>query len=260
MERSAPRSKVTALFYPEIDEEQARRRLNQSIYAIRQDLGNDCILTWGGELRAGDALKSDACEFGNLAECGDYARAFEIYQRPFLDGFYLTGTAEWERWVDRRRAVLARTFVLAARLLIKRLIEQQDFGAASACAARWIELDGYSEEAHRLLMTALTRAGCGNDALRHYQDWERELRENDGVAPSDQMAAFVANLRKDVEALRITPIELVQDPPPKVRPMVLQSGQESARPAERMVAGSGNNTFANLRRALRRYLDRRIAL
>src|SRR5262245_53754701 len=145
-ERSAPRAKVIALFYPEIDERQAARRLNQSIYAIRQDLG-DCIESRGGELRARDFLMCDAFRFGNLAEKGEFARAFDLYRRPFLDGFYLNDCLEWDRWVERRRAVLARMYVQAARMLTSKLIDQGDFNLAAEHASRWVELDNDNEEA-----------------------------------------------------------------------------------------------------------------
>src|SRR5262245_26575857 len=89
LERSAPRATVAALFYPEIDDRRAARRLTQTIYSIRQQLGSDCIESRGGELRARASLVSDACLFGTLAERGDYAEALTLYDRPFLDGFYL---------------------------------------------------------------------------------------------------------------------------------------------------------------------------
>ncbi len=195
MERSAPREKIAALFYPEIDEERARNRLKQSTYALRRDFGDDCIETKADELRANAALILDARDFGSLAEIGDYGRALELYRRPFLDGFYLDDADEWERWVDRKRSVLAGTYARAARAWVNTLIEKQEYEAAIAHTTRWLEFDESSAEAHRLHMTALASAGQHAEALAHYETWERRLREEEGTEPSAAVAQLAREIR-----------------------------------------------------------------
>ncbi|MGH7469129.1 MAG: AfsR/SARP family transcriptional regulator [Longimicrobiales bacterium] len=223
MERSAPRARIVALFYPEIDESRAGRRLTQSIYSIRQVFGSNCIETRGGEVRACESLISDAGDFGTLADRGEYELALALYRRPFLDGFYLSKACDWERWVERRRAVLARTFSHAARLWIGKLIEQANYVAAITQASRWLELDEDNQEAHRLFMTALARSGRGEDALCHYQNWERSLLEHQGDVPCEPMTAFIDNLRKNLGPAPVKPAEPEVHRPGKngVLPMAL---------------------------------------
>jgi DNA-binding SARP family transcriptional activator len=196
MERSAPRERIATMFSPEVDEARAYGRLKQSVYELRQAFGMDCIQTRGSELSVHDSLTIDACDFGAFAEGGDYRRAIELYQRPFLDGFYLTGASGWERWVDRRRAVLARVYVQSARALVNAQLEKRDFDGAIACAQRWIELDEHNYSAHRVHMTALVAAGRTDAALSHYAELERRLMRTEGEQPPDELREFAEEIRR----------------------------------------------------------------
>src|SRR5262245_17539109 len=64
MERSAPREKVLALLWPEVDEDRARARLKQTIFELRQAFGTSCIESKGSELRVADDVTLDARDFG----------------------------------------------------------------------------------------------------------------------------------------------------------------------------------------------------
>lgn len=53
LERSATRDALVALFWPEAGTDTARRRLSQTVFALRKALGEDAIESHGRELRAG---------------------------------------------------------------------------------------------------------------------------------------------------------------------------------------------------------------
>jgi serine/threonine-protein kinase len=257
MERSAPRARIVALFYPEIDEARAGRRLTQSIYSIREVFGKDCIITRGGELRACESLVCDANDFGTLADRAEYELALGLYRRPFLDGFYLSDACDWERWVERKRAVLARTFSHAARLAVGRLIEQGNYATAVTHSSRWLELDDDNQEAHRLFMTALARSGRAEDAIRHYLSWERGLREHQGDVPCEQMKAFVEALRKSVGTASVN----IDQPRPEREAIVVQPAASlgTAQLPDTSPAADGSGETKGLRGILRRALQQSIA-
>ncbi|MGH7459971.1 MAG: AfsR/SARP family transcriptional regulator [Longimicrobiales bacterium] len=259
IERSAPRTRIVALFYPEIDEARAARRLTQSIYSIRQVFGNDCIETRGGELRACESLVSDACDFGTLADRGEYELAFGLYRRPFLDGFYLSDACDWERWVERKRAVLARTFAQAARLSISRFIERGNYPAAVACSSRWLELDEDNLEAHRLFMTALARSGRGEDALCHYQGWERALREHQGDVPCEQMRTFLEGLRQTIAATPARNDQVRDERTSTMAPTTITIAAAPVQSVESQDTKGAPETSSGLRGIIRRALQQSIA-
>jgi DNA-binding SARP family transcriptional activator len=202
MVRSAPRARVAAMFNPEVEERRANHRLSQCLYAIRRLLGDDCIVTTGSELRASDALLIDARDFGMLADLGEFDAAVNLYHRPFLDGFYVDGAGEFESWVERRRAILARTHERACRTIINQLIEQCDFAGAAAHASHWLERDGHSQDAHRLFMIALVQAGYSHGALDHYASWERWLRETEGERPPDGLRKLAEEIRLGAQGVQ----------------------------------------------------------
>jgi DNA-binding SARP family transcriptional activator len=187
MERSAPREKLAALLWPEVDEARARHRLNQSIYALRQSIGNDSIFTKAEEVGVAADVTIDARDFGTLADVGEYDRALELYQRPFLDGFYVDGADEWERWVDRKRAVLERTYTHALRAQLRDFTHAQKWNDVMRTATRWLEHSDTSDDASHGLMLALASTGRVADALAHFEMIERKRREDDGERVSAQL-------------------------------------------------------------------------
>src|SRR5262245_22055202 len=63
-DRVVTREKVTALVWPDSDEELARRAITQSIYALRQELGSDETIVGVKELRLNpELITSDVAEF-----------------------------------------------------------------------------------------------------------------------------------------------------------------------------------------------------
>ena len=96
------RDKLVAYMWPEADAEHARGLLKQACYALRRDLHQPDLILGATQLRLNpDVITSDVQAFEAALERGDAAQAAELYGGPFLDGFYLSDAAEFERWVER---------------------------------------------------------------------------------------------------------------------------------------------------------------
>ena len=96
------RDKLIAYLWPEADEERGRHLLSNSVYMLRQALGDEAL---GG---AGDVVRLDAAsvrcdvrDFEDAISRGEFARAVGLYAGPFLDGFFLADAPEFERWASR---------------------------------------------------------------------------------------------------------------------------------------------------------------
>jgi DNA-binding SARP family transcriptional activator len=229
MERSVPREKVLALLWPEVDEERARRRLISMVFELKQ-VYPACIDTKGSELHIAEHVTLDARDFGTLADVGEFERALALYQRPFLDGFYLDDAGEFERWVERRRSVIRRVYTHAANAGINSLLEQREFKQAVTYATRWVELEDHNEDAHRSLMLALASAGRPEEALDHFVTLERNLREDEGRRPTETHTELAKKIRDELTkksdhtgiSLRGAPDPIpatVRDPDPQPRPV-----------------------------------------
>ena len=98
-ERGVTREKILALLWPDADDERGPRTLAQALYALRKDLGAEEAIAGAKELRLDPAIvASDVSEFASAIARGDDERAVTLYHGPFLDGFHLTGSAEFGRW------------------------------------------------------------------------------------------------------------------------------------------------------------------
>src|SRR5438093_1115387 len=101
------RDKVIAYLWPESDTERGRGLLRQACYALRRDLHAPELFLGAPELRLNIAIiGSDVQTFEDALERSDPTRAVSVYTGPFLDGFYVNGEGDFDRWVEGQRARL----------------------------------------------------------------------------------------------------------------------------------------------------------
>ena len=82
-ERGVTREKVTALIWPDSDEERSRRAITQGIYALRQELGSDDTILGVKELRLNPELvTSDVADFTAAIRAGRLEDAVRVYAGP----------------------------------------------------------------------------------------------------------------------------------------------------------------------------------
>ena len=105
------RERLVGFLWPDSDEDRGRHHLSQSMYVLRQALGPDAIASDGHLVRLdGSLVAADSREFVDALERGDLEAAIELYAGPFLDGFYLRGSPEFEQWADGIRQGLASDY------------------------------------------------------------------------------------------------------------------------------------------------------
>ena len=116
--RGVSREKLTALFWPDSDEERARHSLRQNLYALRTGLGRDAVRSAGSSLALDETvISADVADFRAALISGDRERAVSLARGSFLDGFYLQGASGFERWVEEERGRL-NTETVAALLAL----------------------------------------------------------------------------------------------------------------------------------------------
>jgi DNA-binding SARP family transcriptional activator/tetratricopeptide (TPR) repeat protein len=103
-DRSLSRDKILAYLWPDLDTERARHTLSQTLYWIRRGLGDEVVVPGMDDLRLNSAfLSSDLREFDEALARGDDEGAIALYTGPFLDGFFVNGVPQFERWVEAER-------------------------------------------------------------------------------------------------------------------------------------------------------------
>jgi TolB-like protein len=103
------RDELIDLLWPDADLERGRRLLSDSIYRINRAVGCVALATRGDAVELDrELLASDVADVEAAIAQRDWARVLELCAAPFLDGFYLPGAAEFDQWMEGRRAHFRR--------------------------------------------------------------------------------------------------------------------------------------------------------
>ncbi|HSG46251.1 MAG TPA: BTAD domain-containing putative transcriptional regulator, partial [Longimicrobiales bacterium] len=194
MERRASRETLTAFFWPESDEDRSRHALRQTLYTLREGLGDDWVKSGPLEIRATAKLETDAADFDAALGRGDPAGAASLYRGPFLAGVHLLSNHAWEEWVDARRAHYEGAFRKACRDWVDQRVAAGDPAGALTAARRWAAPDPLDDEAQHTLIELLAATGERAEAVRQYERYQR-LLEAEELEPLDETRALVDKLR-----------------------------------------------------------------
>jgi DNA-binding SARP family transcriptional activator/TolB-like protein len=196
------RDTLLALFWPEHDESHARASLSQALYVLRNELGEQTIVTRGdGEVGlARDVVWCDVRAFEAAIEAGKPAEALELYRGGLLDGFHLSGAPEFDRWLEDERERLRDRAADAAWALAESQAATDVVQAARW--ARWAAALAPADEAvMRRLMTFLHRLGDRAAALRAYEAFAFRLTQEYELEPSTETQALAQRIRREKPAV-----------------------------------------------------------
>jgi TolB-like protein/DNA-binding SARP family transcriptional activator/Flp pilus assembly protein TadD len=192
------RDKLIAYLWPEADEERGRHLLSNSLYMLRQALGEDAL---GG---AGDVVRldvsrvgCDARDFEDAIARGELQRAVSLYTGPFLDGFFLADAPEFERWATRERERLTAVYARALESIAESAESERDFTTAAEWWKARAVHDLLDSRVALRLMRALDAAGNRAGALQHASVHQRLLHEELGLQLTPEIAELVEQLRRE---------------------------------------------------------------
>ncbi|HEX7090122.1 MAG TPA: BTAD domain-containing putative transcriptional regulator [Longimicrobiales bacterium] len=213
--RPVPRDKVIALLWPDSGPDRARPQLSHTLYLVRSGLGQDVVRAAGDDLALDpELIGSDVAAFERLLDEGRPGAAVELYGGPLLDGFHLSGAAEFERWLDAERARLGQRYAAALESLAEAAEAREAHVEAVGWWRRLAAHDPYSGRVALRLMRALEAAGDRAGALRHAQVHAALLREEFEAEPDPAVAAYAERLRREPPPRPAPPPAGARTPPP----------------------------------------------
>src|SRR5438128_7320055 len=171
------RDTLLALFWPELDQEHARAALRQALHVVRGSLGADVVLTRGDE-EIGldfDRLSCDVVAFDRAVASRRSGEALELYRGDMLGGFFISGAAEFERWLETERARLQQAASRGAQALVEQHEAVDDLQTAADWARRAVQLAPHEERPLRQLVTLLDRLGDRAGAVAAYKGFAKQL-------------------------------------------------------------------------------------
>lgn len=193
--KGVSRDDLLALLWPERDVESARHSLDQLLYETRRALGASPTVG-GATLRLDPAVMScDLTEWDAALRRADLEAAVALYHGPFLQGFFLNGSATFEQWADTERSQLTAAY---RRTLESLATSTAARGKVHDSIAWWRRLAAEDRIGSRValgLMQALTESGDRAGALEFFRVHERIVLAELDAPPDPAVSAFAHSLR-----------------------------------------------------------------
>ncbi|HSD85807.1 MAG TPA: BTAD domain-containing putative transcriptional regulator, partial [Anaerolineae bacterium] len=149
--------------------------------------------------------------------------AAHLYRGDFLEGFSLGDDMAFDEWSVLKREHLQRQALRALRYLAKAYEKNGDISGALPFAWRRVELESWSEEAHRYLMHLLALSGQRTEALTQYEVCQQVLAKELKVEPSVETTQLYERIRDGAISPLPAPQKVVQQSAAPPAPMPIDS-------------------------------------
>jgi DNA-binding SARP family transcriptional activator len=209
--RPIPREQLCALLWPEEPLSTARRSLTHLLTHLRLALPEADLLEYSSESIAlnPDRTWCDTKELEQIyairhrlfqAKPGadqEWRQSLEAvenviqsYRGPFLSGFSLRDSPEFEAWVGHERQYYECRFLEILIDLIDYHQQWKDYPNAIAHAARYLDIDNLAEEVHCKLIELYGVVGDRSAAERQFERCAAALEQDLGISPSPKTWAI----------------------------------------------------------------------
>ena len=182
---------IVEIFWPEIDPEIGTKRLYNTIYLLRKNIGLKDILV----------NKTTSYKFNNKYSCWidwehfeklynkcrsnnsieTLKKAVDLYQGDLLPGL------RYEYWVEDVRTNLREKYLDIIYKLSEELYLKNEYNEALKYIKKVLSKDLYREEYYELLMNILARTGKIYDALLVYENYVKILTDELGIEPGEKI-------------------------------------------------------------------------
>jgi DNA-binding SARP family transcriptional activator len=199
---------VLGLLWPDRDERTARHLLADSLYVLRQTLGDRAIVAASETLRLSrEEISVDVVEFRLALAEERWSDALALYRGDFLEGFHVRNAAEFDHWVMLERDRLRALAIRAASSLANALEKEGVTAEAGAAAERALDLDPCDETLFRTLIRLLVAAGNSARAETVARAFVERLASQLGASPSVETKQLLLETRtlRDSEPIVVIP-------------------------------------------------------
>lgn len=229
------RDTLTAMFWPALDQFAARRALRNTLYHLRETIGDGVLIARGDDALAIDpaSLTCDVTKLSAAVAEGRLEEAVDYHRGELLAGVHFANAGEaFEEWLSRERA---RTVGLVLRAL-HGLVERDEAAGNYMSAVRWAQracaLAPDDESWLRRSMSLLDVGDDRGSALRLYESYERRLTAEFNSKPTAESAALAARIRGGERRPRASESGAPQASPTPVTPLIADKAVHEAPPLQ----------------------------
>jgi DNA-binding SARP family transcriptional activator/TolB-like protein len=212
------RDTLTAMFWPELDQFAARRALRNTLYHLREAIGDGVLITRGDDAIAIDrtSLTCDVTKLSAAATEGRFEEAVDYYKGELLAGVHFPNAGEaFEEWLSRERARIVGLVLRSLRALAERDEAAGNYEGAVRWAQRACALAPDDENWLRRSMSLLDAGDDRGSALRLYESYERRLAAEFNSKPTAESVELAVRIRGGERRPRASE--------PRVPPLVVSS-------------------------------------
>ncbi|HMN26538.1 MAG TPA: BTAD domain-containing putative transcriptional regulator, partial [Caldilineaceae bacterium] len=202
----APHSReaIATLLWGEMADAQAKQNLRAVLPELRRLVGDYLLIDrqtvafqatsacWLDVAALRQALASPP----TVANRAERQAAVDLYQGEFLHGFFVRDAPLFDAWVVEQREALHALVVKALSVLVDEYAQAGDIASALTANRRLLQLEPWSEPAHRQQMVLLTQSGERAAALAQYETCRRILASEFGIEPLAETTALYEQIRR----------------------------------------------------------------
>lgn len=192
------RDKLTALFWPEFSQKNARNALSNMLYQIRSSLGKDLVLNRGTEeisLKR-EKIWCDALAFEEFLNNENPTRALDLYRDDLLTGFHVPDVSNnFTDWLESERDRLRQMAFDASWSLAENAEKSGKPDIAQTWGKKAVGYMDFSEDACIQLLKLLERTGHRAEALRVYREFVGQLKKKWELEPSDDIVKLFEKIK-----------------------------------------------------------------
>ena len=189
------RARLYSLLWPESTLGRAQGCLKQSLFALRKDLHEENLTLGKHQLCLNpERITADVSVFTRAIEAGNLALAVSVYRGVFLEGVRPRSSGEFDRWAERERRRLCRSYTDSLERLAVAAAKR---GEQSTAVDWWIRLsdeEPFSARIAARCMDALEAAGRREAAIDHAVRYQALMRDELGAEPDTTISERLASL------------------------------------------------------------------
>ena len=198
VEGATPKSRLAGLFWSDSSEATARANLRQLLRRLKVATG-DVLVSGADPLALAASVDADVSALRGVRRTELAARATELPLGRLLGQLAFDDTPLFDEWLHSARANVDA----ARRQAITTAIDEHErsgrLADALALAARAVQLEPRSEDAHRQRMRLLYAAGDRGEALAVFQRLRAMLERELGIEPSRATTELAREIARSVE-------------------------------------------------------------
>jgi len=200
-DRPHRREKLAGLLWPDFPDQSARTNLRSALANLRKVIGDQeavpnflLVDRQTIQFNSQSNYELDAHRFSELvgtrteypSDVTQIEQAISLYNGDFMEGFSLSDSAIFEEWMLVSREALRRRALQALQHLTGYFQERGNHDRSLELALHQIEMEPFQEAAHQQAMWIWANTGRRNEALAHYENFQKTLKTELDVAPLKQ--------------------------------------------------------------------------